>query len=552
MRPQAIIAATLIATAAFADQTPDHVIRADILKPQAAFQMRDAAGSTPTVQLFLLHDGTNWPHMTNGTWGGKIFYYGTNWASTTWVEIASSSYTSNSMFYSFTTADTATNGTFVMQMVVTNDAGKVYRWANGELTLDYVPPLIYGGIGLDLTFGGTEYDPLWSDSSNAVIQHITNAANPHLVGLEQARTANNKLAGDIDFNGNAGTNVSYIVLNGETILIAQEPEIGAGTGTSIGPIVDGFQCLNFSVLTNTAHGTVLLLQDHYAWSEGETGYHHTIRPGTNETDVEIWMTNGVFYTKGGTIRVTADGIFPGASNTVDIGSELFPFRSGYFAAETLHIGSQSLSQGDIGTIKTATQTLATITGQLAAVTGTVGQVQTSLATVSNLATMATNRIPYVELDMIDPQTGTAYTDFDLKIFEFGESCNLLAAWTNSNIFSWDSSWGNAAATPYSNALYAVFTIDDARTADGWRGHCKWFNVTSNWWPMGTWLQAASRPEKYILRFNPSAYATVSPTNAHRLHAIWMRSDAAGNVQTNSLGQEKWLPLEIQFRDEEKQ
>jgi len=151
------------------ESVPAHVIYGDVLNPQREFYMRDAAGSTPTVRLYTLADGESWASMTNGTWGGKFFYYGEDWAATNWVEVTSSAAGSNWVDYAFDVAKTATNGQFIAQVVVTNDLGKIYRFGPGRLFLDYVPPLLYGGIGLDLTGGGAESDPIFGASAAAGI-----------------------------------------------------------------------------------------------------------------------------------------------------------------------------------------------------------------------------------------------------------------------------------------------------------------------------------------------------------------------------------------------
>lgn len=56
--------------------------------------------------------------------------------------------------------------------------------------------------------------------------HISNTSNPHEVTLEQARTANNLLAGDVDMGGHIITNISQMRVEDNGSAIVQEDGLG--------------------------------------------------------------------------------------------------------------------------------------------------------------------------------------------------------------------------------------------------------------------------------------------------------------------------------------
>ena len=166
-----LIGATIAAAQDLSVPTID--IYADIMFPQREFAMRSASGSTPVFRLYTVYDGNEFNAMTGTvTWAGIFYYYGADWNATNWVDIPSTTSGSNYLDFACAVGDTATNGEFTAFFVVTNSAGKVYRWGPGALTLDYVPPLLYGGVGLDLSSSGTDHGGMTGLSDDDHPQYV--------------------------------------------------------------------------------------------------------------------------------------------------------------------------------------------------------------------------------------------------------------------------------------------------------------------------------------------------------------------------------------------
>lgn len=146
----AILAAIAVAAPDLTIPTTDLIV--DLAKPQKEFTVRTSSGSTPTVRAWTQNDGAAFNHLTTN-WTASFYYYATNWPATNWVAVSSSSVDTNSADFAFTAAKTATNGTFRAQIVFRGPAGQIYRFAQGSIVIDYVPPLLYGGGSLDLTTG---------------------------------------------------------------------------------------------------------------------------------------------------------------------------------------------------------------------------------------------------------------------------------------------------------------------------------------------------------------------------------------------------------------
>ena len=310
MRRKALaLCAALLATVSFA-QDPALTIYCDIAQPQREFKVRTASGSTPTVRAYTLNDASPWYGLTNGNWGGTFFYYGTNWAATSFVAVASSETSSNYVDFSFTVGQTATSGTYVAQVVITNDAAtKVHRFGPGKIELDYVPPLLYGGIGLDLSSG---YDGLdaritantdaiaalestttdtWADSnnvwygvntySNEVLPGASNAYNMGSFDLPWATGYFHTVV--VDTNTILSTDGTRLQLYGGQLLVGDDvtpPAAGMYAGDNVSDLVNdaGYFTNNkvnarlfgpFYVRPNTVLASSIVFEDAGGVSMGE-------------------------------------------------------------------------------------------------------------------------------------------------------------------------------------------------------------------------------------------------------------------------------------------
>lgn len=83
--------------------------------------------------------------------------------------------------------------------------GKTLRWDNLNSQFTFNDKInIEGDISLTGTVDGVDVSQLAIDTAT----HTGSTTNPHQVSLEQARTQNNQLSGDIDFNQNQAQNLA--------------------------------------------------------------------------------------------------------------------------------------------------------------------------------------------------------------------------------------------------------------------------------------------------------------------------------------------------------
>lgn len=92
-----------------------------------------------------------------------------------------------------------------IQLQFGQSLSKTLRWdnLNGQFTFnDKIN--IEGDITLTGTVDGVDVSQLATDTAS----HTGSTSNPHQVSLEQARTQNNQISGDIDFNQNEAQNLA--------------------------------------------------------------------------------------------------------------------------------------------------------------------------------------------------------------------------------------------------------------------------------------------------------------------------------------------------------
>lgn len=174
-RISALIVALIVAGSTLFADNPIISVRGDILRPQVEFQIRTAGGSTPIIRDMLFSEGVTYTNMAAIT-NAVLYYYATNWPATNWVAIPYTAKGSNYLDFACTAGDTATSGVFRVSIIVWT-AGSTNQnvWGQGRLTLDYVPPLLYGGVPLNLALGGVEVDPIAGAIASNALTVATNA-----------------------------------------------------------------------------------------------------------------------------------------------------------------------------------------------------------------------------------------------------------------------------------------------------------------------------------------------------------------------------------------
>lgn len=130
-----------VAVSAFAD-SPITALRVDIQVPDRSYRLRWAAATTPKVRAYVMDAGRPYTNFT-AAWTGRLVY-AESWAATQFVEIVSSSITSNEVAFDLTEYQTATNGTGFVSQIILEGAGLTYQWGRGTVVIDPSPGTMPG------------------------------------------------------------------------------------------------------------------------------------------------------------------------------------------------------------------------------------------------------------------------------------------------------------------------------------------------------------------------------------------------------------------------
>lgn len=149
------IAAAFLAASLSFGATGNVAVQLDVQKPQREFELRTAQETTGGWNLYLLNDGVAFTNLTAGAATATV-YFATAWTGSAGVvAIQSTNFTietagaTNGVFsVNPTKTQTATNGSFVAQVIVTSGAGDEWQWGRGTMTID---PSLSTGLALDLS-----------------------------------------------------------------------------------------------------------------------------------------------------------------------------------------------------------------------------------------------------------------------------------------------------------------------------------------------------------------------------------------------------------------
>lgn len=113
---------------------------------------------------------------------------------------------------------------------------------------------VYNGVNplaMSLTGESIVSCTLNASAFEYALLHLNDLNNPHQVTLEQARTKNNKLSGDVDFNGNDILNANSVTFAGGTAVSWNSTDLTLDVPTGVGPVIQVGQELVMLVHNDT-------------------------------------------------------------------------------------------------------------------------------------------------------------------------------------------------------------------------------------------------------------------------------------------------------------
>lgn len=120
-------------------QVPSYPVRVDLQSPSRTFKLTWAAGSSPVLAAYVSDGGRSFTNLSG--WTGYVYVAVTPTAG---VYVAASPASSNRVNFAFTASQTATVGTFGVEIVLGNGTN-TYRWGTGSLSLSNSPALLGAG-----------------------------------------------------------------------------------------------------------------------------------------------------------------------------------------------------------------------------------------------------------------------------------------------------------------------------------------------------------------------------------------------------------------------
>ena len=172
-------------------QAPSFPVRLDLQSQSRTFALKWAAGSSPILSAYVSDGGRAYTNLSG--WTGYVYVAVTPTAG---VYVAASPVASNRVNFSFTASQTATVGTFNVEVVLGNGTN-TYRWGTGSLALSNSPALLGAGtvpltgiFNWDLyTFTGTQ-PPLSASYTNPLAGDVTGVPGATVIADDVVGTNN--------------------------------------------------------------------------------------------------------------------------------------------------------------------------------------------------------------------------------------------------------------------------------------------------------------------------------------------------------------------------
>jgi hypothetical protein len=242
MKRFALLALCALPFAAVA-QSPSYPVRVDVQAPSRTFALKWAAGSSPILSAYVSEGGRAYTNLTG--WTGYVYVAVTPTAG---VFVTASPASSNRVNFAFAAAQTATVGTFAVEIVLGNGTN-TYRWGTGSLTLSNSPALMGAGtvpltgvFNWDLfSFTGTP-PPLSASYTNALAGDVTGTPDATEIAADAVGT--NEL--DSEVRGllatGSGINTNSAAWTSLVATVTAKPNQGGnitGRWFAVGSVVTG-------------------------------------------------------------------------------------------------------------------------------------------------------------------------------------------------------------------------------------------------------------------------------------------------------------------------